>query len=290
MDEIFSFLTSSPLKLEVSPTNQLYRAVQVHHKKRLTVPPHYHSELEVVIPSNMTGKAYIGQKTYPIEQNSFFLVRPNEVHSYRYEPGNSDAAIVVLQFDPVALLAGIKSLTELRLSERIANLSVNVRDNAESIRTAIFELSTLHKEGSGPVEAAPESLLKDTGILFRILHQLVSGRKEHSVPKHDDRLKRIIDFIQTSLSKEFDLDDIARESCLSKAYLCRYFKAKTGLTLQTYINRSRIDLAQRNMLEKGMNVTEAAQASGFSSSSYFIQVFTKHMKISPKKWVFTRAG
>lgn len=255
------------------------------HTKNLSVPPHYHAELEVVIPSRMRGRAYIEQKSYPLEKSGLFLVRPNEVHSYRYEPVRGNGSILVLQFDPFQLIDGIRPLSDAGLKGGVANLPALVTKNTEIIRETILELGAFRESDSAVSPPDPSTLLRDAGILCRILHLLMSGQDGETKARHDDRLKRIIDFIQVSLSREFNLDDVARDACVTKAYLCRYFKAKTGLTLQTYINRSRVNLAQRNMLEKGMNVTEAAQAGGFSSSAYFIQVFSRLQGISPKRWV-----
>jgi len=80
------------------------------------------------------------------------------------------------------------------------------------------------------------------------------------------------------------LDEIARICGFSKFYLCRYFKAGTGMTLQQYITHMRVALAQRLMLDEDRNVTQACYESGFSDPAYFIQVFSKLVGKTPKQW------
>jgi AraC-like DNA-binding protein len=57
-----------------------------------------------------------------------------------------------------------------------------------------------------------------------------------------------------------------------------------GKTFTNYLNYIRITEAEKLLLTTEMTMTEIAQETGFSSSSYFIQQFKQYKNISPSQF------
>lgn len=92
--------------------------------------------------------------------------------------------------------------------------------------------------------------------------------------KSQKHIREIIFYINTHLTEELTLTDIANHFYLNKQHLCRIFKEATGYTINQYISLKRLILATE--LEKsGKNKTTAAIEAGFATYSGFYKVRKK---------------
>ncbi len=83
--------------------------------------------------------------------------------------------------------------------------------------------------------------------------------------------KRIVQaklFIDTHLSDDIDLDNIADEAYFSKFHFIRLFKTIYGKTPHQYLTRVRIESA-KELLQKDTSVTETCFSVGFESITSF---------------------
>ena len=65
---------------------------------------------------------------------------------------------------------------------------------------------------------------------------------------------------------------------MSYSHYSRQFKRIMGRSFREYINAVRISAAENLLLTTDMSVTDIALASGFATSSHFIESFKKHKK------------
>ena len=99
-----------------------------------------------------------------------------------------------------------------------------------------------------------------------------------------DTLGRAVEYINSNIFREIDIDEICAAVHMSKYHFCRRFKASMGVTVMEYILKTRIVLA-KNMLEKeSISVTEVSERCGFSSVSYFCRAFKEECGRSPLKY------
>lgn len=95
------------------------------------------------------------------------------------------------------------------------------------------------------------------------------------------QLKRILDFIESSLDGHFTVLDIARIANLSRYHLGKMFKRSTGLTLHQFVTCQRVHRAQELLLNTYHPLSEIASATGFASQSHFTTVFARAIGITP---------
>ena len=91
-----------------------------------------------------------------------------------------------------------------------------------------------------------------------------------------------IDYISENFTSTIGLDELAALCGLSKYHFIRIFRQVTGYTPGSYINRVRTNYAKQLLLN-GVNVTEAAIASGFSDVHYFSNCFKKYKGCRPSE-------
>lgn len=91
-------------------------------------------------------------------------------------------------------------------------------------------------------------------------------------------LKKVLDYIETHLSEQIKVEDLAREVNLSKGYFTRLFTASTGETPHHYIVNERLKCA-KGLLQKGVLKTAAIAAeTGFHDQSHLSRSMHRRAK------------
>ena len=98
-------------------------------------------------------------------------------------------------------------------------------------------------------------------------------------------IEKTIEYIMSAdLSKQMDNETIAEAIGVSPNYLTKLFRNYLGISLHKYVLNVRVEHAQRLLLSGNVNVTEAANMSGFSSIHVFSKSFKHILGISPSKF------
>ncbi|MCZ4408922.1 AraC family transcriptional regulator [Cryomorphaceae bacterium 1068] len=112
-------------------------------------------------------------------------------------------------------------------------------------------------------------------------HFLLENLKELSTR---NRLAGVIQFIRQNISSKLTIEQLADKACLSRAQFFRKFQREMGETPVQFVNRERLRLAKRHMLQNRRTVTQACFESGFQSLNYFSRTFKKYEGMSPNAW------
>lgn len=97
----------------------------------------------------------------------------------------------------------------------------------------------------------------------------------------DERVRRIIVYINDHLADNLSLDTLSNEFFVAKNYLCKVFKQHTGYTVNRYINYKRILLAQE-LHRNGQSLLHASMNAGFNSYANFYKAYVKQTGRSPR--------
>jgi AraC family transcriptional regulator len=87
--------------------------------------------------------------------------------------------------------------------------------------------------------------------------------------------------IESRLSENPTLDDIARETGLSRYYLCRVFGEATGNTLAAYVRSRRLAEAAKALLAGAPNILDVALGAGYGSHEAFTRAFRAEFGCTP---------
>ncbi|MCL6457897.1 MAG: response regulator [Gorillibacterium sp.] len=95
---------------------------------------------------------------------------------------------------------------------------------------------------------------------------------------------RVTDFIQSNLNSELSLKTIAQHFHINNVYLGQLFKQETGEFFSDYLNRLRMEQAQRLLHETTLKATEIATRVGFAEPNYFFRKFKQFSGLSPTEY------
>ena len=88
---------------------------------------------------------------------------------------------------------------------------------------------------------------------------------------------------------ELTIESVAREIKTNRSYLSKYINETYNSNFSSWINSLRIRKAKQIMLsETTLTIEEIAYKVGFSSSSYFIQIFLRLEGTTPLRWLNAR--
>ncbi|QRI62343.1 helix-turn-helix transcriptional regulator [Shinella sp. PSBB067] len=112
-----------------------------------------------------------------------------------------------------------------------------------------------------------------------------------TVPPRDRRpLQRARDLLIAELARPWTLDDLAGEVGLTQKRLKCGFKSLYGFAVYAFLKEQRL-LEARRVIESGeMNVTQAANAVGYSNPSHFSQLFLRRFGMQPSRVLALRSA
>jgi AraC-like DNA-binding protein len=100
----------------------------------------------------------------------------------------------------------------------------------------------------------------------------------------DLNIERAKRFIDKNLEKPLSLEEVSRESGMSRYHFARMFKAYTGMTFKTYHNEMRIEAAKALLQNRENRISEVCYAVGYNDLSYFNRVFRRYVGMSPSSY------
>lgn len=112
----------------------------------------------------------------------------------------------------------------------------------------------------------------------------VKMRRVRNSRIYSKQIVKAIDYICAHLHSRIFLDDVAKYLKLSSAYLSRLFKSETGISFSDYVNRTKVESAANLLRFSEYSDLEISNLLCFSSQSYFIKIFRKYMKMTPKEY------
>lgn len=98
------------------------------------------------------------------------------------------------------------------------------------------------------------------------------------------RLKRVLDYIASSLDKNISLSELAAIAGMSPHYFAELFKQSTGRSPHHYILLQRIECAKKGLRNPERSILDAALDAGFQNSSHFSRMFRKVEGTSPTRF------
>jgi AraC family transcriptional regulator of arabinose operon len=98
-----------------------------------------------------------------------------------------------------------------------------------------------------------------------------------------EAIHEVANFVRQNPGIAHRVEDLAMRAQLSPRYFSMKFKELIGMSVQTYMIRTRIERAQHLLMHAGMNVTEVADALGYRDIFFFSRQFKQYTGRSPSE-------
>ena len=255
-------------------------------------PYHWHPEIEFGIILSGTMLCHAHGRKYTLSAGDAIFCNSNCLHS-GYLASEDDCHYVALTFHPRLIYGYSNSCIETQYVTPILNnpklQALPLRsDNGwqQKILTALQEICRLYDRKNECYEFRIRNLLNEIWLLIyeNTKPAVSSAHPVSSGSSHATRLERILAHIHGHYNEQISLHTISELAGLSTSECCRFFKKHMHMSIFDYLQEHRIKCSLSLLADEERNITETASAVGFSSSSYFTQVFKKYMGITPSEY------
>lgn len=220
----------------------------------------------------------IEQHDYLIQEGGNIFIHVNKGVQFSLESHSSDNTLLLI-------LVNCEALSTLQ-TEHISNLSqlkhglVTKSDNRVSLTLKqVIELNT---------EKSCLAQLKSQSLLLEILIYQIEGlqvdkdAKKISLSKnHFEKIQMVKRLIDTDLSKNHTISELAKAVGTNNQYLKKYFKQQYGKTVMSYMTEMKMEHAKKLILMGKYRITDVARMSGYKHSTHFTTAFKKHFGFVP---------
>ena len=255
---------------------------------------HWHPEIELTLIMSGEIEYQVDDTTYVLRQGNGLFCNSNSLHSGHMYKGQN-CTYLSITFHPRFLygyensILNTKYVNFITSNELWASLvlekSISWQKEVLDCIKKIYEMSL---KQPNDFELQTHMLL--LSIWQRLYRHFSEQPKPASKPKHHlQRLRDILAFIENHYNQEISLEDVAKTANICKSECCRFFKKHMGLTIFDYILYLRIQNSLP-LLKKNDSITEVAAMVGFSSPSYYSQIFKRYMKCTPMEYIVNKGG
>jgi len=91
----------------------------------------------------------------------------------------------------------------------------------------------------------------------------------------------VCEYIKSNVNGDLSLDVIARKAGYSRSHFSRMFRMAHGVTVQTYVTKTRMDVAAELLRDTDATVDTIMRRVGYGSSSGFVKTFMACYRRTP---------
>lgn len=247
--------------------NDISGTLHFRYAKKVDFFAHIHEDIELIYVKKGEVSAFCNGTKYTLCDNSFFMVFPNQIHSYT---DSVCGDYIVLKINPAQLLAFNNIFFEGEPISALWHFNEGEDDNtAYLIQTALEEFI---RDGYSPII---------DGYLTALFGKLFKFYKIEKCKVQRDTVFRILQYCSEHYKEHITVGNVATDLSLSRSTVSHIFSSYLGINFCEYINSLR--LSEAELLLKNMNysITEISNISGFSDIRTFNRSFLKRHGVSP---------
>ena len=170
-------------------------------------------------------------------------------------------------------------LTSLNLKiNQIYNLTYNLNlpDFSKQIGYISHELNRIEEKKYNTYIAST--------MFLEFLGHLSRHRNDSHESDSFDAIKLSVKYINTYATKKLNINEIIKNSHLSRSTFYILFKEYTGMSILQYINDLKLSKAADYMTLLHYSATDAATVMGFDDPMYFGRIFKRKFKMTPTEY------
>lgn len=237
-------------------------------------PDHWHTPIEIVMPIENYYNVSSKKEFFTLQEGDLLLINSGVVHGM---PSAIHGERLFLQVDFSLLhnVADIES-TLSTIPQALLLTPSTAPSIHERLKNLMLEIYKEYFSDSILISASIYSKLIEMLVLIgreytgkRNAFDMASGKQK----EHTEKFMTVCNYIHEHCTEDLCLDDIAAYAGFSKYHFTRLFKNFTGVSFYKYLNKKRIEHAEKLLVDPELSITEVALQSGFSSLSAFIRMF-----------------
>lgn len=236
--------------------------------------PHTHHFTELFYVVSGRGQFLVEDQLITVKENDMIIVNPNVEHTEK-SMGKSPLEYIVFGVEGLTFAFHINDQT---LNYGYYNYSADKKHLLNVSQLILRELS----EKKNGYETVCRDILEVLLIYIARNEQIgIVASDSLRMPRECAIVKRYLD---SNYARNITLDTLAESTHISKFYLSHTFSRYLGMSPINYLIHRRLQEARDLLTKTDYSIAQIASSVGFSSQSYFSQIFHKFAGMSPNQY------
>jgi len=252
---------------------------------------HHHTECEISAIMSGSCEWWIRHRPTACCQGDVLLFGSDEEHYITSVSGEEPLRILNIQFEPRFIWAPGNDLFDSRYLGIFLNHGADFENRLPADTETARQVSSLMQEirreclaGNPEYELIVKAeLLLILGRLGRRYTELLAVSPVRS-DIHLQQLEEALNYIDSNLTGELILEEIAQSAGMSRSYFSAVFKKMNGLSVWDYITNKRIQLAMDYIRQGRHSITEIAMLCGYNTMANFNRSFKLVTHVTPSQF------
>lgn len=227
---------------------------------------HYHTSYELYYLDSGTREYFVEDNFFSVNAGSFVLIPPSIFH----KTGGNYARRILIGFTHDFLT---RTYTDDAIDDMLKCFSKTLITPPEKVLNRCKSLLNALNDCKNE---------RDFAIYLGNLLCELSKCPETAI--YNQQISNLLEYINAHFAEINSLEQIADHFFISKYHLCRIFKNTMGITIIDYLNNIKIKTACEYLTTSEIKIQDISQLCGFSSPTYFNNVFKKHTLLSPNEY------
>ena len=252
---------------------------------------HWHPELEILYVTEGTALIQINQNHHELYKNDCIFINAKTLHRVDMIE-QLDCSYLCLNFSPSLIYGTENSLIETQFVTPVLEASAFPCMIIGETHPGHVRLSRLMRRLEQLNREQPDGYpLLEKAILCEVWQLVLLDFRNNTTPPETKlerrqlgRLKQAMAYIYSNYDESITLDDMAASCHISKSEFSRMFKRALRQTPFEFLLHYRIRKSLELLCDERYTITEVASMVGFSSSSYYTELFRKFILCTPSEY------
>lgn len=228
------------------------------------------------------GAIRIDEETYPLDGRGGVAISPWQPHNYIALGEPAPSVFLVLYIKPAWFLgASRQPNAALRFGRKRIDMAEPIGRLAARAAAALLDEAEEDEIG-GALYALTQASFDQSWQWIEDGPPLACACACGQA--RDFRLRNAARLMRSRLCDHVPLDEIARESGLSRPHFYKLFRQQIGITPNIYLNTLRMETAIDRLTQGQDAVTEIGLDLGFSSQASFTRFFIANVGVAPSDY------
>lgn len=253
---------------ELPATNRSYY-LQFVNRRKLTEVYHSHDFYELIIFLEGYACHYVNGKRYEIHSGQMVCLCPGDQHCFVSQ--SPDISVVSLSVETSEFI-NVAAVFGYSLDKNDACLPIDCQDMKDLIHS--YTASCLSSDRMTDYKL----------LLCHLLGKMMNQPDLH----HHAQIADVLEQMHQPENMREGINAMIRLSGYSRSQVYRLVKQYTGRTVNEYLISLRLDTAYKYILYTDDAIEQISERVGYSSFSYFNQLFKRNCNITPAQLRKTR--
>lgn len=236
--------------------------------------PHSHEFTELFFILDGKGQFHVDGETISIEKNDLLLITPNIMHT-EVSSATYPMEYYVLGVDNIHFLDE-QFDTQSHFMIKDFLLDNPFMDNL--LEKCSHEVSNQDTYSQQMVKNLAEI------IIIELLRKSSLNVEQYEEEDFSTSVSLVKNYIDVNYAADITLGSLANLAQRNKSYLSHSFKETYGKSPINYLTNKRMEIAKTLLGTSTYQINEIANFVGYTSSSYFTEVFRKKSGVTPSEY------